>query len=59
MNITEKTPFSLEMDDRTEEEKARKQSHISEMEPAPMDSNYQEDLGDMKKKIRFNTNFGK
>ncbi|KAJ8275783.1 hypothetical protein COCON_G00075350 [Conger conger] len=60
MNTSEETPFSLEMDDRTEEEKARGQSDkMDQLEPAPMDSNYQEASGDMKKQIKFNANFGK
>ncbi|KAJ8342895.1 hypothetical protein SKAU_G00328230 [Synaphobranchus kaupii] len=69
-NVTEKTPFSLEMDDRTEEEKSQAESAKndrlasalgmggSEKAPAPMDSNYQEDLEGTMKKIRFNSNFG-
>ncbi|KAG5844397.1 hypothetical protein ANANG_G00162090 [Anguilla anguilla] len=68
-NVTEKAPFSLEMDDRTKPEKSHggKNDRLSsalgmggsEKEPAPMDSNYQEDLADTTPKIRFNLNFDK
>ncbi|KAJ8267234.1 hypothetical protein GJAV_G00140160 [Gymnothorax javanicus] len=69
--ITEKTPFSLEMDDRTEEERAGRRSPKkewlasalgmdgSDKDPAPMDSNFQENLGDTTPKIKFNLNFDK
>ncbi|KAI1902898.1 hypothetical protein AGOR_G00021050 [Albula goreensis] len=70
-NITETTPFSLETDDRTEDERARGKSAKndrsssglglggSDKGPAPMDSDYQEEVPEDKPKIRFNLNFDK
>ena len=62
--------FSLETDDRTEDEKsqnkaAKKDSLVSalglghESPKAPMDTDYQEEMEETKPKIRFNLNFDK
>ncbi|XP_041807644.1 transient receptor potential cation channel subfamily V member 1 [Chelmon rostratus] len=62
--------FSLETDDRTEEERSRqkaakKEGLVSalglgkESPAAPMDTDYQEEIEEAKPKIRFNLNFDK
>lgn len=64
MDKSEMFGFSLETDDRTEEEKSRGkaakksgQGHVSPK--APMDTDYQEQMEETKPQIRFNLNFDK
>lgn len=70
MDKSEMFGFSLETDDRTEEEKAqqralRKSTVAStlglgqEQPKAPMDTDYQEEMEPHKPQIRFNLNFDK
>ncbi|XP_059207223.1 transient receptor potential cation channel subfamily V member 1-like [Centropristis striata] len=61
MDKSEMFGFSLEADDRTEEEKARqKTANMSQESPkAPMDTDYEEDMEKTKPQIRFNLNFDK
>lgn len=61
MEKSEMFGFSLEADDRTEEEKSRKKASKNDrLTPkAPMDTDYQEEVGDPKPQIRFNLNFDK
>lgn len=70
MKKSEKYAFSLEADDRTEEEKCRRKSPKQdvlgaalsaghEAPKAPMDTDYQEELEDTKPQIRFNLKFDK
>lgn len=70
MDKAKRFDFTLESDDRTEEEKlrqktAKKGSPCSalglgqESPTAPMDTDYQEEMEDPKPKIRFNLNFDK
>lgn len=53
--------FSLEADDRTEEERSRQRgAKEGGLAPkAPMDTDYQEDIEEPKCKIRFNLAFDK
>lgn len=58
--------FSLETDDRTEEEKSQEKgakndgfSFGREAPKAPMDTDYQEEMEKQKPQIRFNLNFDK
>lgn len=61
--------FSLETDDRTEEERARQRATNKaavstmglgqEAPKAPMDTDYQEEMETHKPQIRFNLNFDK
>ncbi|XP_029028897.1 transient receptor potential cation channel subfamily V member 1 isoform X2 [Betta splendens] len=57
--------FSLETDDRTEEERSRQKAKTSgfsrgqEAPKAPMDTDYQEEMEATKPQIRFNLNFDK
>ncbi|XP_062392187.1 transient receptor potential cation channel subfamily V member 1-like [Sardina pilchardus] len=68
----ERRPFTLEVDDRTDEERAQskeqdKKDHwtsafgvgASKKERSPMDSEYQEDLGEPSSQIKINRNFMK
>ncbi|XP_018547618.1 transient receptor potential cation channel subfamily V member 1 [Lates calcarifer] len=70
MDKSEMFGFSLEADDRTEEEKARKKAakkngltsdlgSSQEAPMAPMDTDYQEEMEATKPQIRFNLNFDK
>ncbi|XP_023285199.1 transient receptor potential cation channel subfamily V member 2-like, partial [Seriola lalandi dorsalis] len=62
MNKTEMFGFSLETDDRTEEEKTRQRAakkDCQEAPKAPMDTDYQEEMEATKPQIRFNLNFDK
>lgn len=70
MDKSERFGFSLETDDRTEEEKARQKAlreptmasrlGLDQEEPrAPMDTDYQEKMEPLKPQIRFNLNFDK
>ena len=70
MDKAEMFGFSLEADDRTEEEKLRQKAAKKgglgsalglgqESPAAPMDTDYQEEMEDPKPKIRFNLNFDK
>ncbi|XP_028278366.1 transient receptor potential cation channel subfamily V member 1 [Parambassis ranga] len=67
MQKSEMFGFTLEMDDRTEEEKSRKKaekkasvfSMSQEAPKAPMDTDYQEEMENTKPQIRFNLNFDK
>ncbi len=70
MKKSEMFGFSLEADDRTEEERSRekaakKDGLVSslglgqETPKAPMDTDYQEDMEKTKPQIRFNLNFDK
>ncbi|XP_033503190.2 transient receptor potential cation channel subfamily V member 1 [Epinephelus lanceolatus] len=70
MDKSEMFGFSLESDDRTEEEKARQKEAKKgglvsalglgqESPKAPMDTDYQEEMEDPKPQIRFNLNFDK
>lgn len=69
MDKSKRTGFSLETDDRTEEEKARQRALrkptvassglalVTEQPRAPMDTDYQEEMEPHKPQIRFNLNF--
>ncbi|XP_074467823.1 transient receptor potential cation channel subfamily V member 1 [Sebastes fasciatus] len=66
MDKSEMFGFSLEADDRTEEEKARQKGGVAstqgsghESPKAPMDTDYQEEMEETGPKIRFNLNFDK
>ncbi|XP_067463620.1 transient receptor potential cation channel subfamily V member 1 [Thunnus thynnus] len=70
MDKSEMFGFSLETDDRTEEEKSRHKAAKKdglvcalglgqEAPKAPMDTDYQEEMEDSKPEIRFNLNFDK
>lgn len=70
MKKSEMFGFSLETDDRTEEERSRqkaakKEGLVSalgmgqESPTAPMDTDYQEEMEEAKPQIRFNLNFDK
>lgn len=70
MDKSERFGFSLETDDRTEEEKARHRAlreptvasslGLTQEQPkAPMDTDYQEEMEPLKPQIRFNLNFDK
>lgn len=70
MKKSEMFGFSLEADDRTEEEKSRQKASNStglvsalglgqEAPKAPMDTDYQEEMENPKPQIRFNLNFDK
>lgn len=70
MDKSEMFGFSLETDDRTEEEKARQRAlrkptvastpGLGQEQPkAPMDTDYQEEMEPHKPQIRFNLNFDK
>lgn len=66
MEKSEMFGFSLEMDDRTEEEKSRKKAEkkasvfsMSQEPKTPMDTDYQEEMENIKPQIRFNLNFDK
>lgn len=70
MDTSERFGFSLETDDRTEEEKARQRAlrkptvasslGLEREQPrAPMDTDYQEEMEPLKPQIRFNLNFDK
>ncbi|XP_045895324.1 transient receptor potential cation channel subfamily V member 1 [Micropterus dolomieu] len=61
MEKSEMFGFSLEADDRTEEEKSRKKASKNDrlMPKAPMDTDYQEEVRDPMPQIRFNLNFDK
>lgn len=69
MKKSEMFGFSLETDDRTEEERSRKKgpknhglsafSFGQEAPKAPMDTDYQEEMEETKPQIRFNLNFDK
>ena len=62
MKKSEMFGFSLETDDRTEEEKSRqtaKRDGRQEAPKAPMDTDYQEEMEETTPKIRFNLNFDK
>ncbi|KAK2879767.1 transient receptor potential cation channel subfamily V member 1 [Channa argus] len=66
MKKSEMFGFSLETDDRTEEEKSRQKaakkdgfSFGQEAPKAPMDTDYQEEMEETKPQIRFNLNFDK
>lgn len=70
MDKSEMFGFSLETDDRTEDEKSRNKAAKkdglvsvlglgSESPKAPMDTDYQEEMEEAKPKIRFNLNFDK
>ncbi|KAM9384394.1 transient receptor potential cation channel subfamily V member 1 isoform 2-T3 [Pholidichthys leucotaenia] len=58
MSKTEMFGFTLEADDRTEEEKLSKKSSKKD-DQAPMDTDYQEEMEPAKPKLRFNLNFDK
>ncbi|KAM4545618.1 transient receptor potential cation channel subfamily V member 1 [Odontesthes bonariensis] len=64
MNKSEMFGFTLEADDRTEEEKsqqkAAKKGGLGKEDPkAPMDTDYQEEMEKPKTQLRFNLNFDK
>lgn len=70
MKKTEMFGFSLETDDRTEEERSRQKAAKKdgpgsalglgqETPKAPMDTDYQEEMEETKPQIRFNLNFDK
>ncbi|XP_071316383.1 transient receptor potential cation channel subfamily V member 1 [Trachinotus anak] len=63
MKKSEMFGFSLEADDRTEEEKRRQKAAEKdgghEAPKAPMDTDYQEEMEQTKPQIRFNLNFDK
>ncbi|XP_062261840.1 transient receptor potential cation channel subfamily V member 1 isoform X2 [Platichthys flesus] len=62
MKKSEMFGFSLETDDRTEEEKSRNTAankNGKEAPMAPMDTDYQEEMEQTKPKLRFNLNFDK
>lgn len=70
MEKSEMFGFSLETDDRTEEERARQRAMKKaagcsslglgqEAPKAPMDTDYQEEMETHKPQIRFNLNFDK
>ena len=64
MNKSEMFGFTLEADDRTEEEKsqqkAAKKDGFGKDDPkAPMDTDYQEEMEKPKTQLRFNLNFDK
>ncbi|CAN9501617.1 unnamed protein product [Ophioblennius macclurei] len=64
MKKSEMFGFTLEADDRTEEEKlrsraAQRDGADQEAPKAPMDTDYQEEMEDLTPKIRFNLNFDK
>ncbi|XP_037126413.1 transient receptor potential cation channel subfamily V member 1 isoform X1 [Syngnathus acus] len=59
MKKSEKDTFSLEIDDRTEDEKCRHKAAKQKAPKAPMDTDYQEEMEDTKPQIRFDLNFDK
>lgn len=66
MSKSEMFGFTLEADDRTEEERSRQKgtkndafSFGREAPKAPMDTDYQEEMEEPKPQIRFNLNFDK
>lgn len=70
MDKSERFGFSLETDDRTEEERARQRAlrkptvssslGLTQQQPkAPMDTDYQEEMEPLKPQIKFNLNFDK
>lgn len=65
MKKSEMFGFSLETDDRTEEERSRQKAKRAalglgqEAPKAPMDTDYQEEMEATKPQIRFNLNFDK
>ncbi|KAM9728776.1 transient receptor potential cation channel subfamily V member 1 [Menidia menidia] len=59
MNKSEMFGFTLEADDRTEEEKSKQKLLHKEEPKTPMDTDYQEEMEKPKSQIRFNLNFDK
>ncbi|XP_068509252.1 transient receptor potential cation channel subfamily V member 1 isoform X2 [Syngnathus scovelli] len=59
MKKSEKDTFSLETDDRTEDEKCRHKAPKQKAPKAPMDTDYQEEKEETKPQIRINLGFDK